>query len=257
MSIASPWLPYYRPKPEARLRLFCLPYAGGGASIFQSWRQQLPPGVELCAIQLPGRENRVSEAAFTRAEPLVATLAEELRPLLDKPFALFGHSMGARIGFELARRFENDGIDAAHLFASAGVAPQLPRDKKPIHELEDREFAEELRRLNSVPEAVLENTELREIFFPVLRADFAIVETYRHTPGEPLSCPIAVFGGLEDDGVTREQLEGWKEQTRGAFTLRMFPGDHFFLQSQRGPLLRMLSRFLTPIVSRPAQDGAR
>lgn len=241
----SPWLPYYRPDPGARLRLFCLPYAGGGASVFNGWSRHLPAGIDVCAVQLPGRESRLAERPHERIEPLVEAAAEGLRPWIDLPFVIFGHSMGGRLGFELARCFRRDpGLHALHLVVSGARAPQLLRDEPLIHALPEAEFARELGRLNGIPQAVLANAELRELFLPILRADFAVVETYRYRAEEPLACSISAFGGLEDPKASREHLVGWAEQTTGAFNVHMLPGDHFFLQSQRTRLLEMLSGIL-------------
>jgi len=241
-------LPYYRATPGAALRLFCFPYAGGGASLFRGWSDALPRGVELCAVQLPGRENRLGEPAFTRMEPLVEALGRELGPFLDRPFALFGHSMGGRIAFELARLARREhGREPVHLFASACRAPQIPNDDNRTHRLSDDEFIEVLRRLQGVPEAVLDNVELREIFLPVLRSDFTLFETTTYREEGPLCCPITAFGGLLDRKLERFHIEGWREQTVGAFDVQMLRGDHFYVQSERDLLLQFIGRVLRPI----------
>lgn len=246
---ASPWIAYARINPQADLRLFCFPYAGGAASIFRIWSHELRRDIEICPIQLPGRENRLGEPPFTRLPPLVDALAQTLQPYLDKPFALFGHSMGALISFELARQLrKKNSPGPVHLFVSGRRAPQIPSRNLPMYQLPEAEFAEELRRFNGTPEAVLRNAELMQLLLPSLRADFSTVETYVYTTELPLECPISAFGGLQDKQVTRDDLAAWHCQTSGTFTLRILPGDHFFLHSAWMPLLQAISHDLTQLL---------
>jgi medium-chain acyl-[acyl-carrier-protein] hydrolase len=237
------WISFRKPNPEARLCLFCFPYAGAGALTFRNWQDWLPTDVEVCPIQLPGRGTRMAERPFTQLPPLVEALATALRPLADKSFAFFGHSLGALVSFELARRIRGQyGVRPVRLLVSAGRAPQVLHRGPPIHGLPKNEFLAELRRLNGTPSELLDHEELMEILLPLLRAEFAIYETYVYSTEPPLNCPIAVFGGLEDRRVNNSELEAWRAQTSGSFSLRMFPGDHFFLKQ---PLfLRALSQEL-------------
>ncbi len=243
------WIICPRPNPQARLRLFCFPYAGGGASSFRSWPDDLPANIEVSPVQLPGRENRIGESLFTQLSPLIQTLAQVLRPYIDIPFAFFGHSLGALISFELVRqlRWQKSPMPM-HLFISGRYAPQIPNPNPPIYQLPDILFAEELRWYNGTPEVVLQNPELMELFLPILRADFTINETYVYAPESPLSCPISTFGGLQDKEVSRSDLAAWREQTNGTFSLCMFPGDHFFLQKERYALLQAISDSLHRII---------
>lgn len=239
------WVICRKPNPRARLRLFCFPYAGGNPWIFRSWSDGLPADVEVCAIQLPGRGTRLQESAFTRLAPLVQALAQGLLPLLDKPFAFFGHSLGALVSFELARQLrKQQWPEPVHVLVSACGAPQLLYHGPALHTLAEAEFLKALRRLNGTPRAVLENAELMQLLLPVLRADFAVYETYQYLPEPPLRCPISVFGGLQDSGVRRGDLEAWSAQTRAAFTLRMLPGAHFYLHSAESLLLPALCQEL-------------
>ena len=225
--------------------MFCFPYAGTGAAIFRVWPDGLPADVEVCPVQFPGRGTRLKETPFTRLSPLVEALAEALFPLLDKPFALFGHSMGALVGFELARRLRRQsGVRPVRLFVSAARAPQLPPRDRPIHALPEREFIAELRRLSGTPGELLEDVEFMRIMLPVLRADFAVCETYVHSTEAPLDCSISTFGGLQDQRVSRRDLEAWRDQTSASFSLRMFSGDHFFLNTTQPLLLQALSQDL-------------
>jgi medium-chain acyl-[acyl-carrier-protein] hydrolase len=253
-SIIDPWIVRPKPNPQAHLRLFCFPYAGGGALVFRTWPDDLPPDVEVCAVQLPGRESRLKEPLFTRLSPLVQTLSHVLEPHLDVPFAFFGHSVGTLVSFELARQFRRQNAPGpVHLFVSGRWAPQLPDPYPPIHQLPESEFVEELRRFNGTPELVLQHAELMALLLPILRADFEINETYVYTAGEPLDCPISAYGGLQDARASREGLEGWRVHTRGDFVLRVFPGDHFFLHSARSLVLQTLSRELTQLLRQIAR----
>ncbi len=187
------------------------------------------------------------EAPRTELMPLVAEASGAVMPMLDKPFAFFGHSMGALIGFELAREVRRQtGKLPAHLFASGCFAPHLP-DPHPMHHLPEKEFLEELRSLNGLPQEVLENDELMELVLPALRADFNATETYVHVPEPPLACPITAFGGSRDPLTTRELIEGWGVHTSSAFSVRMLPGDHFFLNSQQRLLLSMIHEELAKV----------
>jgi medium-chain acyl-[acyl-carrier-protein] hydrolase len=239
------WIALRKPNPQARLRLFCFPYAGTSAAIFRAWPDGLPAHVEVCPVQFPGRAARLAEPPFRQLSPLVEALAQALVPLLDKPFAFFGHSLGALVAFELARQLRRQsGIQPLHLFASAARAPQTPPRHRPIHALPEPDFLVELRRLNGIPKKVLEHAELMQIMLPMLRADFVVFETYAYSTEPPLNCGITSFGGLQDHRVTRGDLEAWRDQTTAAFSLRMFPGDHFFLNATQPLLLEVLSQEL-------------
>jgi surfactin synthase thioesterase subunit len=232
-SSANPWVLQLRRMTSPRLRLFCFPYAGGSAAVYRTWPERLPSDVEVCPLRLPGREARLSEKPYTRIGDLVQTVAEALRPLLDLPFALFGHSMGAVAAFELARELRRrHALLPTRLFVSGARAPQRPNPDPPIHHLPDEEFVAEVRRrYDGIPGAVLENPELVQLLLPALRADFALFESYVYSEESPIGCAVSCFGGLDDDRVSREDLEAWSGNTAGSFSLRMFPGDHFFLHS--------------------------
>jgi medium-chain acyl-[acyl-carrier-protein] hydrolase len=244
-SLAGSWIAGGQPKPHARLRLFCFPYAGGGASVFRNWPDGLPADVEVCPVQLPGRGTRLMESPFSQLSFLVEALSEALLPLLDRPFALFGHSLGSLVSFELARNLEaRHRARPVRLIVSAGPAPQIPHRGLPIHTLPDEEFSTELRRLNGTPEDLLNHNELMDIVLPSLRADFALYESYQYSWGPPLSCPISTYGGLNDRRVSHRDLEAWRDQTLSSFSIRMFPGDHFYLKTTETLVLQALSREL-------------
>lgn len=239
------WLNFPKPNPKASLRLFCLPYAGGSALLFRPWPNHLPENVEICAVQLPGRGVRLRETPFTRIDELVPALAEGLKPFLDKPFAIFGYSLGAVIGFELARFLRQTAtVKPEHLFVAGRRAPQIPANRLPRYALLDDEFISELQRLNGTPKEVLENPELAQLMLPIVRADFELDETYSYRSESPLDVPLSAYGGLADTDVSAEQLESWRAQTTASFELRMFPGDHFFLHTSPAPLFQAINRQL-------------
>ncbi len=249
ISTFNSWVTCPRPNPQAKLRLFCFHYAGGGALSFRTWLNGLPSYVEVCLIELPGRGMRLMEPPFTRLEPLIQALSNAVVPSLNKPFAFFGHSMGAVVSFELARLLKNHHLSPLQLFVSGRIAPQIPDPDPSIHALPESEFLKELRRYNGTPEEVLNNTELMQLLLPTLRADFAVLETYTYAPAPRLDCPITAYGGWQDWKASREGLEAWREQTNADFLLQMFPGDHFFLYSSESLLLQSLSQKLHQIVN--------
>lgn len=241
----SVWFPYRQPRRKARLRLFCFPYAGGGASLFRPWLEALPSEIAVVPVQLPGRENRLLEPPVTQLSRLVDLLAEALAPYLDLPYACFGHSMGALIGFELIRLFRRKGYPLpVHLFISARSAPQLLDLDPPLHALPDQAFIEELRRLQGTSEEILQCPELLQILLPLLRADFALCQQYAYQPEPPLACSLTAFGGIQDQEISRADLLAWREHTSGSFRLRFFAGDHFFVHTERAALLEAVGRDL-------------
>lgn len=258
ITTGSQWIVRPRPISDARLRLFCFPYAGGGTQVFQRWHEDLPENVEVCSIQLPGRGTRICEPAFTSLLLLVQALAKELSTYLDKPFAFFGHSMGGLICFELAYQIaDRYGLLPYQLFISGCPAPQLPSLGQPIHALPDTDFLEELRNYGATPEEVIRNDELMQLLLPLLRSDFSVCETYAYTERKPLQCPITVFGGFRDKTVESSSLEAWQCHTNSAFALHMFPGDHFFLHTNRVALLNRISRDLVNLRIGTMRFGTR
>ncbi|HVR97327.1 MAG TPA: thioesterase II family protein [Thermoanaerobaculia bacterium] len=245
---AERWLAYREANPRARLRMFCFPYAGGGASAYRGWAASLPNDIEVCPVQLPGRESRLRDQAFEKPEPLIQGLADALQPWMDMPFVFFGHSMGGMISFELSRELRRRGKTMPlHIFVSGRRAPQQPAREEPIHDLPEPEFIEKLRELNGTPEEVLQHAELMKLLVPVLRADFAVNETYTYTEEEPFDFGISAFGGLGDVEVTKEDVENWRIHTRGRFRMRMLPGDHFFLHSAKDLITEAIARDLAEL----------
>jgi medium-chain acyl-[acyl-carrier-protein] hydrolase len=243
----TPWFNRAKLDTHARLRLFCFPYAGGGAAIYRGWENYLPPGLEVWPVQPPGRGSRFKETAFASMNSLVEAAALAIEPFLDVPIALFGHSVGAFASFEMAHLLSAKfGIRVRHLFVSGARGPHLPRNRHNIHDLPEDEFITELKTLNGTPHEVFEHPDLIKMISSTLRADFSIAETYRASLDRPpLSCPITVFGGLEDTLVAKEDLEAWKLHTTNTFELWQLPGDHFFIHSSDTLVLQILSRELT------------
>lgn len=226
----SLWFKTLNPESQAHLRLFCLPYAGGSARVFCEWQRQLPSMIEVCPVELPGHGSRLREAPLTQIQSITRELHHSIRPHLDRPFAFFGHSMGALICFDLARRLRDEpGVEPAHLFVSGCRAPQIGGVGDPVHQLTDVGLMDKLRQLNGIPREVLNHPVMMQLMLPLLRADFEAGETYRYSDALPFGCPITVFGGLFDPEVGRDDLEAWRQQTTGSFRVRMFDGDHFFI----------------------------
>lgn len=227
---ASRWVVRRPAGPSPAMRLFCLPFAGGGASSYRDWGDDLPAGIEVVAAQLPGHESRLAEEPLSDLGQLLDGLDEGLGPLREElPFALFGHSFGAVLAFELASRWSRGaGRAPSHLVLSARCAPQLERRGEPTHDLPREEMEDWLREMKATPEAVLRDRELVDLMLPALRADLLMDGLYSASPEPRLSCPLTVMGGLSDPQAWRQELAPWSAFTSGVFELRMFPGGHFF-----------------------------
>jgi surfactin synthase thioesterase subunit len=249
--MGSPWLLRHVPRPQASMRMFCFPYAGVGASVYRLWSAGLPEQVEVIALQLPGRESRLREPPLSSISQIVAAIVPEILPLLDRPYVFFGHSMGALLATELVRELTGRGIPPPEqLIVSGRRLPQVPDSEPAMASLPDEEFVAEInRRFGGIPAQVRHDRELMELLLPALRADIAALESHRPGEATQLECPIAVFGGAEDPRVPREQLEAWRTATRAGFHLRMFPGDHFYLNPHRVQVLAQVSSILAPLLA--------
>jgi surfactin synthase thioesterase subunit len=237
----SPWIAQ-KPLLTARARLFCFPYAGGGAHAYASWQNSFAPDIEVCAIQLPGRGRRFCEAALSSWEPLLDELCRLFIKPQSLPFAFFGHSMGGLIAYELAHRIR-DLYRAAplQLIISACSAPGHRLAQTKLHELKDSELVEALGKYNGTPREILENPELLALLLPTIRADFSLVEKYSPQAYSPLDCPITLLSGVRDTHVSEISLTPWKVHTSGSFTHHRFDGDHFFIRTKEQEVIALVS----------------
>ncbi len=246
MARLNAWVVRPRENPHATRRLFCFPYAGVGISAFRGWTEHLAPEVEVCLVQPPGREDRYRETPFTSIPELVEVVGSHLTEWLDRPYALYGHSLGAVVAFEAARYLRRKAARAPErLFVGASRAPQLPWPHRHVHPLSDDELIREIdRRYGSIPRGLLDDPEIRKLLLPALRADFQQMETYRYHEAAPLSCGITAFGGASDMLISVDALSAWRHQTCTGFELRILPGSHLFIQMARMELLSSISTVL-------------
>jgi medium-chain acyl-[acyl-carrier-protein] hydrolase len=224
---------------DAPERLFCFNHAGGGPSFFRPWCKALAPEIDVRPIQLPGRESRFDEPPYRRVDQLLDPVCAALEPYLDRPYALFGHSMGSLVAYEVARRLsDGSGPAPSCLVVSGRRGPRIATNRRALHGLPDGEFLAEVGRLGGMPHEVLDQPDLLEMILPTLRADYELSEVYRPLPGGHLTCAVAAYMGTADSEVDRTGLEGWRQETTGEFTLRVFAGDHFYLKGGRPDVLR-------------------
>ncbi len=246
----NPWLVKSTLKRNPKLKLLCLPFAGGSSVAYREWGRMLPDSVEVLALEIPGRGQRLMEPLVTHLPDLVRQIAENIQDELDRPYAFFGHSMGAMLAWELshhlAARYNSE---PSFLFLSGRGAPHLNDREEPIHQLSDELFREKIRSFEGTPPEILQHKELMELLLPIIRADFKMVETYEHKNRPPLNIPITILGGLEDESTPREHLDAWQGYTTASFSVRMFPGGHFFLQKQTARILELIMRDLNGIMA--------
>jgi medium-chain acyl-[acyl-carrier-protein] hydrolase len=245
------WFPTRKPLTDPRMRLFCFPFAGGSAAIYNAWGAGMPAGVELCAVQLPGRERRLMEKPFDNLPALVDALLPVLAPLLDRPFAFFGYSMGTRISLEVTRRLRvRNGPMPRGLMMAASTPPSV-NERTPIHHLPEAEFIAKLRQYDGTPEEILQHRELLELLLPTLRADFALAWWEDGNHAVKLDVPISAMGAVADEHVPLAKLERWQDETLSTdFRVRHFPGGHFFIRQQQAEILAAvredLERWMAP-----------
>ncbi|MEJ2692181.1 MAG: alpha/beta fold hydrolase [Candidatus Thiodiazotropha sp.] len=241
----------------AKLRLFCIPHAGGGVQSFLDWDKEFLPQISVCPVHLPGRGKRLVEPAYTCMEELIEGLLYALQSKLDKPFALFGHSMGALVAFELARALRRRfGVEPEWLFVSSHRAPHVMTGDKPIYALPDNAFIDAVKSYNGLPRELLVNSELMDLVLPILRADFELCDRYFCVDDVPLKSPIAAFGGLYDPKVKLDLLAAWCDHTRGEFAVSLLDGDHFYHQTQRRTLIRRIEVLLEQTLSEAVTQWA-
>jgi len=236
----SNWFHVYESRTSARARLFCFAHAGGPAATYRPWRAIAPDDVEIVAIELPARRARIAEPPLLSITAIIDALAPVIERHLDLPYALFGHSMGAIVAFELARRIRHRGWTAPrHLFVSGARAPQLTRAPD-LHALPRDAFLAAVVALGGLPAALAAERELMDMVMPSLRADFTAIETWRYSAAPPFEYPITTFGGSDDPRVDSNHLQAWSEHTTMTFRSQIFPGGHFYLEDHRAELVRSL-----------------
>jgi medium-chain acyl-[acyl-carrier-protein] hydrolase len=237
----GPWFPV-RPDPAAAVRLYCFPFAGGGVPAFQAWRELLPAAIDCVPVRLPGRETRLREPAATRVEPLVEALTEVAAEALEPPYALYGHSMGALVAFELARSLRRAGHEPPlGLIVSGRPAPHVPMPGRSIHSVSDDELIRELRALGGLPDVFAANPALLAFFLPLLRADLAVNEAYEHRPEPPLDIPLTALAGAADPRVRAGDVSAWGRHTTGDYRFQVLVGGHFFPFDDPAPTLRVIA----------------
>lgn len=256
--ISDRWVSCLKPNSQARIRLFCFPYAGAGSSLFQAWSRWLLPEVELFLVNLPGRDTRIREEPFRQLKPLINPLTQGLLPYLDKPFVFFGHSMGSLISFEVARELRRLGaVQPQRLIVSGRQPPHVPDTHPSFHQLPEDEFFKITQQFYGVlPEIILQDPELVRLFLSIMRADITMIETYEYIQEAPLGCSISAFGGAQDPTVDDQSLAAWRDQTGSDFKLKLFPGEHFFIQTARAAVLQELNADLGGVLKRLGREGS-
>jgi pyochelin biosynthesis protein PchC len=243
MAGARRWLRRHPARPGAP-RLVCLPHAGGGASSYQGWARELAPRVEVLAVRYPGREDRFEEPSASSLEALADEIAAALPVSREQPLVLFGHSMGATVAFEVARRIERacpGGL--ARLCVSGRPAPHASPSSA-VHLLSDDAFVEDLRSLEGTSSNILDSADFRSLFLPSIRADYRLIESYRPAPGARISAPVTAYCGTEDPHVRPGEMLRWEEVTEGTFTSRVFTGGHFYLHERLPEVAGDVARLL-------------
>jgi len=242
----SAWFYFPRPVQSPSVRLFCFPHAGGNGSFVRSWPQYLPEDVEVVGIQLPGHYSRSKERPLRSMLLLLDFLEGELRPMMDTPFAFFGHSMGAAVALALTRRLDQYGRAVpVHLVVSGRCAPGTvePRDRK-LHQLSDEELLDEIKALGAAAPSLLDKSHLLDYLLPAVRADLEIIETHEHPQDQPVSAPLTTFGGEDDPLVPTAKLPQWEQQTQGEFSLYTYAGGHFFISTEEAKVVLKLGQIL-------------
>ena len=234
------WFRRFKPSPEAKARLVCLPHAGGSATFYFPVAQALSPDIDVLAVQYPGRQDRRHEPFLTSIGAIADRVAELLSDKTDRPLGLFGHSMGAMVAYEVARRLEQAGTPVAGLFVSGRRAPSRQRDEN-VHTRTDDGVMAELRRLSGTEMDLLGDEDVVRMILPVVRNDYRAVETYRHTPGPPLSTSVVAFTGTDDPVASVDEVASWEDHTTGDFELVTLEGGHFFLTRHQPVILRHLA----------------
>ncbi|WP_415954490.1 thioesterase II family protein [Streptomyces sp. KLOTTS4A1] len=243
------WLRSFHDSTDRATRLLCLPHAGGSAAFFFPVSRSLSPELDVISVQYPGRQDRRHENCVETIEELARQIVDVLDPRPDgPPIALFGHSLGATLGFEIARLMEARGTAPCHLFASGRRAPSRPRHET-VHQRDDEGLLAELRLLSGTDARVLGDEEVLRMALPAIRSDYRAAETYTYEPGPALSCPITVFTGDKDPKVSLDEARAWETHTAADFDMHTYPGGHFFLSDHSAAMLKVISDRLAPVTA--------
>ena len=235
--------------PAPACRIFCFPYAGGSASIYRGWHAGLPSSTELLAVELPGRGVHFSAQPISSLTRLTARLADVIAPLTDTPFVFFGHSNGALMSYALAIELRRRGLPLPQRIVLSAKRPPHLDSAEPLHDLPTPQFIDRLRSLNGTPPEILADVGLLDLFMPALRADFALSETYRHTPCAPLACRAVLFGSESDDDVSLDELREWDRYFLDEPSLHVVEGGHFYVHDSRDTLVRLLRRHVQECIA--------
>jgi medium-chain acyl-[acyl-carrier-protein] hydrolase len=248
--VGPPWLVRFHETPQPALRLFCFPYAGGSAGLFRNWGAVVDERVEIVAVQLPGRGARLAEAPAVDFALLVSLVTDAIVHAAGSVrFGFFGHSMGALLMFEVTRRLQAQGARLPEcVFASGRSAPHLPLDRRRDLAMSDADFVDELRRLEGTPPEILDNPELLAMLMPMIRGDFALLDSWRFEPSPPLDVPLFALAGRSDAHVSVESVEAWSPWTRRNFELMTYSGGHFFLHEHERRMVRDVSDRVTALL---------
>jgi medium-chain acyl-[acyl-carrier-protein] hydrolase len=250
VSAPASWLLPLSKGINPALRMFCFPYAGGGAQMFSGWPAQLPKDIEIFGVQPPGRGSRIGEPFIRKMSVMAEEVVQAILPLLNRPFIFFGHSLGALLSFEVTHRLQ--AVRArmpVHLFISGVGAPHLPPIAAPIYQLPDDEFMQKLREYNGTPPEVFDNVELLQFLLPILRADFEVADTYRCKSRVPIGSPITVLAGSDDRETPPDYVQAWRQHTSAVFRSEMFPGGHFFFQTCSDSFFRSLCSYVDQVTT--------
>ncbi|MEU5401627.1 alpha/beta fold hydrolase [Streptomyces sp. NPDC005963] len=235
----DPWCSRFHSSPTAERRLVCFPHAGGSASFYFPLSAELRGPVDLLAVQYPGRQDRRGERGIEDLQIMADGAFEALRRWDDLPLTLFGHSMGALVAFEVARRFEAAGGRIDHLFVSGRRAPSVARPER-AHLLDDEGIVAEVRAMSGTDARLLDDEELLRMVLPALRSDYRALETYRAAPGAAVACPVTALVGDRDPWTPLSEAGMWRDHTRGGFDLKVFGGGHFYLSSRPAEVIGVL-----------------
>ena len=245
------WFVQLSKSTEAKLYLYCFPFAGGSSNVFRRWPLFVPAGVEVVPVEIPGHGKRLQEQPFSNLFELVEKMGAEIGAMLRQPFAFLGHSMGALLAFELTRFLRRQKLPMPRqLFVSAHVAPHTPSLREPIYGLPEKEFIARLQEINGTPQQVLQNDELRALFLPILRSDFKLCETYEYKESLTFDFPITAFCGDADADVEPQHMEAWSTHTMSMFNMHVVSGDHFFIQSAEQEFFHILRKELNTLINK-------